>query len=239
MDETKKTVVITDLRSEEAKSAAVYLRENGYEVVTVPEDILLYHEEDLQAFADSVKDSLTGVIHPAPPMIKGGILDVTEEEWERASNEGAIAALIVTKVFCGIFREKKAGSLIFLNSIHAEKPVGKGILFSMNCGAADMLSREAVQDYASDGINIYFVERGILSHDDGKSDVTALYCGVDLRYPRREIPETGYLNGLLAFLLTDAAYPLTGSPIRADAGMTGFYNQHRNKVEGREYNVRK
>lgn len=235
MKDTDKIVVITDLRTEEAKSAAEYLSGLGYEIVTPPADVHLWKEEEIAAFAAPLKDRLYGVIHPAPPVTKGGILEVSEEDWERTSNEGAIAAFMVTKVFCTIFREKKGGALIFLNSIHAEKPMGKGILYSLNCGAVDMLSREAAQDYSESGVNVYFVEKGITDPEVGKSDVSALYYGVDLRYPRRKMPEAGYLNGLLAFLLTDAAYPLTGQPITADAGLTGFYNQHRFKVEGREY----
>ena len=235
MKDTDKIVVITDLRTEEAKSAAEYLSGLGYEIVTPPADVHLWKEEEIAALAAPLKDRLYGVIHPAPPVTKGGILEVSEEDWERTSNEGAIAAFMVTKVFCTIFREKKGGTLIFLNSIHAEKPMGKGILYSLNCGAVDMLSREAAQDYSESGVNVYFVEKGITDPEVGKSDVSALYYGVDLRYPRRKMPEAGYLNGLLAFLLTDAAYPLTGQPITADAGLTGFYNQHRFKVEGREY----
>ncbi len=235
MENNDKIVVITDLRTEEARGAKEYLTGLGYEVVTPPEDIHLWKEEELTAFAGPLKERLYGVIHPAPPITKGGILEVSEEDWERTSNEGAIAAFMVAKVFCTIFREKKGGTLIFLNSIHAEKPMGKGILYSLNCGAVDMLSREAAQDYSESGVNVFFVEKGITDPEAGKSDASALYYGVDLRYPRREMPKPDYLNGLLAFMLTDAAYPLTGQPVMADAGLTGFYNQHRFKVEGREY----
>ncbi len=235
MENTGKIVVITDLRTEPAKAAAEYLSGLGYEIVTPPDTVRLWKEEELTAFADPIKENLYGVIHPAPPIFKGGILEVTEEDWERESNQGAIAAFMVTKVFCGIFREKKGGTMIYLNSLHAEKPMGKGILFSLNCGAVDMLSREAAQDYSESGVNVFFVERGITTADDGRSNVSALYYGTDMRYPRRTTPKPDFLNGLLAFLLTDAAYPLSGQPIMCDAGMTGFYNQHRYKVEGREY----
>ena len=143
------------------------------------------------------------------------------------------------KVFGGLFREKKQGSIIFLNSIHAEKPVGKGLLYSTGCGAVDMLSKEAMQDYGPHGVNIYFVERGILEDDPGKSEVSALYYSVDLRYPVRQIPAPSYLNELLAFLLTPGARPLAGNPIHAEEGLLGFYGSHRDMVEGASYRIRK
>ena len=132
------TVIITDLRRREAQEAAADLGEAGFHVVTVPEGTDLWDEEALAAFAAPYQEDLVGVIHPAPPLVSGGILEITAEQWDQSAQEGAVAALVVTKVFCGIFREKGAGSFIFLNSFHAEKPVGKGLLFSIGCGAADM-----------------------------------------------------------------------------------------------------
>lgn len=232
-----KVVVITDLRFPEAQEVTSYLSEQGYDVRPVPAEVCLWDEAALTAFAEPFKGDLVGVIHPAPPKILGGIEEVTEEQWIQASNEGAIAAMIVTKVFCNIMREHRHGSMIYLNSIHSEKPVGKGFLFSTGCGAVQMLSKEVCQDYGEFDVNVYFVQRGILQEDaDAKSDSSPIYCGVDLRYPNRRWPEKNHLNGLLAFLLTDAAQPLTGATLAADNGFTGYYNQ-RHAVEGREYFV--
>ena len=236
---SKGRVIITDLRSASAREAKEYLSGLGYEVVTPPEDLKLWNEENLRVFAKDHQDHLIGVIHPAPPMMHGGILEITRAMWDQAMEEGPLSALIVMKVFGEIFREKKSGSMIFLNSIHSEKPVGKGLLFSTGCGAVEMLSKEAMQDYGPHGVGIYFVERGILEGDPGRSDVSALYCSVDMRYPARKIPAPSYLNELLAFLLTPGAYALAGNPIHAEEGLLGFYGSHRDKAEGGNYRVRK
>ena len=236
MEDNRRIVIITDLRTKEARDAASYLAGLGYDVRPVPEDIPLWDEEALRNWAQPFAAELRGVIHPAPPFLHGGIEEVTEEQWDKNSYEGPVAALIVTKVFGMILRESgKGGAIIYLNSIHAEKPAGKGLLFSIACGAVQMLNREINQDYGEFNVNTYFVQRGPTVNDpDGKSDISSLYYGVDLRYPQRKMPEEGYLNGLLAFLLTDAAAPLAGSDLRADGGFVGYYG-HRRKVEGRPY----
>ena len=137
-----------------------------------------------------------------------------------------MAAWCVTKVFGGIFREKKAGTLIYLNSFHAEKPVGYGFLFSAGCGAVQMLAREVNQDYGTSGVRSFFIQRGITPSDpDGRSDLSPIYYGVDLRYPERHMPQRGYLNALIAFLLTPGAAPLSGSDLRADGGMSMYYGE--------------
>ena len=231
----RKTVIFTGSQMAEAREAQAYLETLGYQTVTVPEEIRLWDEDALRAFAEPYAASLAGVVHPAPERIMGSVEEVSEEQWNRALNEGPLSAWCVTKVFCGIMKENGGGSMIYLNSIHAEKPVGNGALFSMGCGAVQMLAREANQDYGQFHVNTYFIQKGISPTDpDSKSPVSTVYFGVDLRYPTLKLPQEGYLNGLIAFLLTPEAEPLSGSDLRADGGMTMFYI-HRRKVEGRPY----
>ncbi len=231
----KQTVIFTDSRMAEAREAQSALKDLGYQVITVPEELCLWDENALRAFAEPYADSLLGVVHPAPDRILGSIESVSEEQWNRAVNEGPMAAWCATKVFCGLMKDHGGGSFIYLNSIHAEKPVGNGALFSMGCGAVQMLAREANQDYAQFNVRIYFVQKGITRTDpDSKSNVSAVYFGADLRYPQRELPRDGHLNGLIAFLLSPEAAPLSGADLRADGGMTMYYT-HRRRVEGRPY----
>ena len=231
----KQTVIFTSADMAEARDALAYLSSLGYQTVTVPRDVCLWDEDALRAFAAPYAPTLLGVVHPAPERILGSVESVTEAQWEQATNEGPLAAWCVTKVFCGLMKERGGGSMIYLNSIHAEKPVGYGALFSMGCGAAQMLCREANQDYGQFGVRTFFIQKGIASTDpDSKSPVSSAYFGVDLRYPQREMPEAGHLNGLIAFLLTAEAAPLSGADLRADGGMTMYYT-HRRKVEGRPY----
>lgn len=189
----------------------------------------------MRAFAEPLAQRLAGVIHPAPQRILGAVADVSAEDWNRAADEGPMAAWCATKVLCGIMRQNGGGSMIYLNSIHAEKPVGCGALYSMGCGATQMLAREAAQDYGQFGVRVFFIQKGVSETDpDSRSPVSTLYYGADLRCASRELPGPDALNGLIAFLMTEDAAPLTGADLRADDAMTLFYT-HRRKVEGRPY----
>lgn len=229
------TIVLTRDDMAEARAVRAHLQALGHRVETVPASVCLWDEAALRAFAQPLKDRLAGVIHPAPERIPGGIEEVSAEDWNRAADEGPMAAWCVTKVFCGLMQENGGGSMIYLNSIHAEKPVGHGALFSMGCGATQMLAREAAQDYGAFGVRVFFIQKGISQTDpDGKSPVSTLYYGADLRCASRRLPGADSLNGLVAFLLTDEAAALNGADLRADDAMTLFYT-HRRRVEGRPY----
>ena len=210
----------------EARDARAHLESLGWRVLTVPKAACLWDEAALAAFAEPLANDLAGVIHPAPRPILGSVESVGEADWDRAANEGPMAAWCVTKVFCGLMARNGGGAMIHLNSIHAEKPVGMGALFSMGCGAAQMLSREAAQDYGAFNVRTYFIQKGVSETDpDGRSPVSNLYFGVDRRYPGRRLPGAGYLNDLIAFLLTPGAAALNGGDLRADGGMTLYYVQ--------------
>ena len=235
-----KTVIITDLRTREAREAESYLSGLGYSVRSVPPDLPLWDEEALSAFAASLDDSLCGVIHPAPPLFLSPLLETSEQDFARARDEGPMAAWCVAKVFGGLFRARGDGCLIFLNSVHAEKPVGHGFLFSAGCAAVQMLAREINQDYGVSGVRSYFIQRGPSETDpEGRTPLSTFYCGVPLHYPARRYPAPDGLNALLAFLLSPASAPLAGSDLRADGGMTMYYGERVTAEQAEEIHQRR
>ena len=223
-----KTVVITDVRSLQARALIPFLSGLGYQVQVPPEGCCLWKEDEVRTFADACPRPLAGVIHPAPPFLRCGLEEASEKTVARARDEGPLAAWCVAKVFCDVLSAQGGGSLIFLNSVHAEKPMGYGFLFSAGCGAVQMLSREISQDAGTAGVRSFFVQRGPMEGDpDLKSDISHFYYGAGQRYPLRSLPAADQLNDLVAFLLTPAAAPLAGSDLRADGGMTMYYGERR------------
>ena len=220
------TIVITSLKSAEMKSLRAYLSGQGHQVLTPPEDCCLWKEADVRAFASACPEHLSGIIHPAPPPFQCSLENADEETVARARDEGPLAAWCVTKIFGERLRAQGRGSLIYVGSIHAEKPMGYGFLFSGGCGAVQMLNREANQDYGTSGVQTFYLQRGPISSDpDLSNDLTHIFSGTALRYPARKLPGEDSLNRLIAFLLTPSAAMLAGSDLRADGGMTMYYGE--------------
>ena len=236
MDKNKNIVVLTDMRPAEMISAEAALKEAGYEVRRVPENVCLWDEEALRNWTEPFKAEITGVIHPAPPKILTTLTGFTREEWDRNTNEGPLAAFVVSKVFSLIFRETGGGAIIHLSSMHAERPVGNGYLFSFSCAAAENLCKEIATDYGVFHVRPYFVMRGPSESDpDMRSNLSELYFGVSNRFSERSYPDEEALNALLKFLLTDEAALLVGAPISADGGYLGYYHGRRFDNEGRPH----
>ena len=149
------SVVITDLRTPQMRSAREYLLSQGWQVLSPPDGCRLWKEAEVRAFAAACPEDLSGVIHPAPPVFQCSLEQAEEETVAAARDEGPLAAWCVTKVFGERFRARGGGTLIYCGSVHAEKPMGYGFLFSGGCGAVQMLNREANQDYGTSGVRTY------------------------------------------------------------------------------------
>ena len=183
--------------------------------------------ESITQYFDTV--DLHAVIIPEPEHIGVSIEDANDEQWDEAFNKGALISMLMTRAAGEHFKaQNHGGAIIYLGSIHTEKPTGGDFLFSIQCSAAQLMCREAALAYGKYGVNCFYVQRGIIDSDIEKVGVISnIYSSTGLRYPKLQTPEADYLNGLIDFLLTDAASPLNGSDIKADEGLTMYYGNRR------------
>jgi NAD(P)-dependent dehydrogenase (short-subunit alcohol dehydrogenase family) len=230
-----KLVFISDDRCPVARTAAAELVKQGYQVVlndmggnAVPgtEKVTL----DLADFAvlDACFASFGGafyaVIHPAPPPVQATIETASDEQWQAAFMQGAQASMQLTRAAGKHLTAMGRGKVIYLGTIHADKPMGNGFLHTMGQSATQMLCREATLDFGRSDVHCFYVQRGVIAEDMGnKNDYSHLYYSPTTRYPKQCLPETSSYNELILFLLSSGSGPLSGTDLRADEGMTMYY----------------
>ncbi len=233
-----KTIFISDNREPAAVLAAEYLHESGYHVIlndlggkkaSVCENSSLDVTDYavLHRYFSSFSPDFYGIIIPAPPVHIVSIETADEAIWETSMRAGALSSMILTRAAGEILAENGSGVIIYLGSIHAEKPTGCSFVFSAACSAVQMLCREAALDFGAEGVNCFYLQRGVMEHDLGnKNKYTNIYCRPERRYPQKRLPSQDSLNGLILFLLTGAAGPLNGADLRADEGFVMYYGNH-------------
>lgn len=233
-----KTIFISDNREPVAVRAAEYLYESGYHVilndlggkkVSVCENSSLDVTDYavLHRYFSSFKPDFCGIIIPAPPVQVISIETADESVWETSMRAGALSSIILTRSSGEIMAENGSGAIIYLGSIHAEKPTGCSYVFSTACSAVQMLCREAALDFGAEGVNCFYLQRGVMEHDlRNKNKYSNIYCRPERRYPKKRLPSEDSLNGLILFLLSDAAGPLNGADLRADEGFVMYYGNH-------------
>lgn len=231
MEENRRQILLTR-RTPRAEALVPGLSGLGYEPLFVPEELSLWDESALSRFARE-HPLLRAVVHPDPQFISKPLEKVTREDFAEQRRQGPLSAFAVTRAFSEYFRLKHAGSIIYLSSVHAEKPAGHGALYSMVCGAEQMLCREANQEYGPDGVRYFFLQLPPEDTDtDRRSPVSNYYFAPEKRAPQKHLTSPEELLGVLAFLLTPAAAPLSGQDLCLDGGLTQFYTARPPREEG-------
>ena len=118
-----------------------------------------------------------------------------------------------------------AGAILFIGSIHAEKPTGSSFAYSAAMGAVQMLSREASLALGRHGIRVNHIQLGPVLGDDERfrSGISTLYEDYRYKVPGTELVTYDDLARLVIFLAGDEAKAINGADIRLDGGFLNHY----------------
>jgi len=223
----KKYVYFNSTEDIVASEVAKHLEAIGYTPIVSGTGIDLTSAESVGRFLEPYGDDLAGAVLVNPDIMRGTIEDVTDEMWDKARDVFPMAMLNLTQVTGRMLSHNQRGSIIYLNSIHAEKPIGNGLLYTMGCAAVQMLCREAAIVYGSQNVGVYNIMRGIVEGEDNyfTSEYSPIYHNGELRFPKEKLPSAKSLNELCAFLLSGGAYILNGTDLQADEGFRLYFGK--------------
>jgi glucose 1-dehydrogenase len=148
-----------------------------------------------------------------------------EDRFLEILNANAKSAFLCAQAVGKQMAAKQSGSIIFVSSIHAEKPTGSSFAYSASKGAVKMLTLEASLILGRHDINVNVIEMGPVEGDDAvfKSDISSLYDHYRYKIPNAVPGTYGDLAELALFLCTDEARYVNGADIRLDGGFLMHY----------------
>lgn len=224
----KKYVFFNNKSDIVSSEVARHIAEQEYTPVFA-DDIDFTSEQSIADFLEPYKSELAGAVLANPAPIYGEIEAATDDMWNTARDSFALSMLNLTQAVGKIFAKKRSGSIIYLNSIHADKPLGNGFLYTMGCAAVQMLCREAALIYGAKGVGCYNIMRGIVEGEESyfTSEYSSIYHNAEVRFPKEKLPSAKSLNELCAFLLSGGAYILNGTDLQADEGFRLYYGKSR------------
>jgi glucose 1-dehydrogenase len=133
----------------------------------------------------------------------------------------------------GSQRVIEGGRLIFVSSIHDEKPTGVSFAYSAAKGALLMLAREAALDLGRRGVAVTVVEVGPVAGDDRRfaSELSDVYRDFQRKIPSTQLGTPDDIAHLVGFLALPASAFLNGANIRLDGGFSLHYMDHQMRQE--------
>ena len=122
-------------------------------------------------------------------------------------------------------RGEEDATLLFISSIHGEKPSTSVPLYSVACGGINMLVKEAALDFGRLGIRVNQLRCGPLDGDPElfMSTEHPLYNDSDKKVPRGYLGKPQEIASAALFLCSDGASFINGATLTADGGFLGFY----------------
>jgi Dehydrogenases with different specificities (related to short-chain alcohol dehydrogenases) len=192
----------------------------------------LCSSRDLSTTLDQAEELLGPVdvmIHNCCAISPASVECCEETEFVEIMQKNVKSAFFCTQELGKRMAERGFGSIIFVSSIHNEKPTGSSFAYSTSQGAVKMLAHEAALFLGRSGIRVNVIEMGPVEGSDMtfQSPVSGLYDDYRYKVPGAKLGTDNDLAELAFFLAGEEAGYLNGADIRLDGGFLLHYMDHR------------
>lgn len=165
------------------------------------------------------------LIHSHNRILCSPIEETKEEEFLDVLNDNAKSAFFCTQASAREMIKQGEGKILYLSSIHDEKPTGCAFAYSVSKGAVSMLCREAALDLGKYNIQVNLLEIGPVPEDPDRYQSRYSYIYEDCL---KKIPDGKYCTqaGAAEFavsVLEERTGCLNGECIRLDRGYLLHY----------------
>jgi len=165
-------------------------------------------------------------VHAAKSLKETTLEACTDEIWQKELDENVKTAFVTTRVVGpAMVRAGIKGKVLYISTIHKEKPNAKYPLWSISAGAIGMLMADASLEFGRFGINCNLIEAGPMAGDDQVFDnpVSGIYYNLDIKVPRGSAGAAEEIVKPALFLTSDDASYINGASLRVDGGFIGTY----------------
>jgi NAD(P)-dependent dehydrogenase (short-subunit alcohol dehydrogenase family) len=149
-------------------------------------------------------------------------LDITAADYDAVLDVSLRGTLYASQAVLPTMREQKAGSIVCISSVSAQR--GGGILGGPHYSAAKAgvlgLARAMAREYGIDNVRVNCVTPGLIATDINKGLIPPERMkGILEGIPLNRIGEPGDVAGCVVFLASDLAKYLTGVTLDVNGGM--------------------
>ena len=216
-------VVVADILDDLGRQVEAEIAEAGGEATYVHLDVTSEAEwEEAVRVAVEGYGKLDILVNNAGILIRAGVEDTTEEDWDRVMDINAKGVFLGTKAAIPAMRDAGGGSIINISSVAGLQGSPQSAAYSSTKGAVRLLTKSTAIQYAKENIRCNSVHPGII-YTDMTSDSLDTEEGQRNwmhRVPLRRLGQSeDVANGVL-FLASDESSYMTGSELVIDGGIT-------------------
>jgi NAD(P)-dependent dehydrogenase (short-subunit alcohol dehydrogenase family) len=149
----------------------------------------------------------------------------TDEDVFRSLNYNLKSAFLLTQSAGRWMKDHGGGNILYLTSIHNEKPTGMDFAYGMAKGGLEMLAAESALDLGGYHVKVNVIRWGGIEGDDElfHSELSPLYDNMKLKILTGEAGNYDQVAELAYYLSSDACPPINGQSITVDGGFLRTY----------------
>ena len=217
-------VVFGDILDESGKQVEAEIHEAGGEATYVHLDVT--REDDWRTAVNTAIDrygKLDILVNNAGILIRKGIEDTTEEDWDRIMGVNAKGAFLGTKHSIPAMRQAGGGSIVNISSTAGlvASPSGSAS-YTASKGAVRLLTKSTAVQYAKEGIRCNSIHPGPIDTDMIQEPLTDP-AKLEERMQRLPMGRVGTADEIaygVLYLASEEASFVTGSELVIDGGTT-------------------
>ena len=217
-------VVFGDILDESGKQVELETHEAGGEAAYVHLDVT--REDDWRTAVNTAIDrygKLDILVNNAGILIRKGIEDTTEEDWDRIMGVNAKGAFLGTKHCIPAMRQAGGGSIVNISSTAGlvASPSGSAS-YTASKGAVRLLTKSTAVQYAKEGIRCNSIHPGPIDTDMIQETLTDS-AKLEERMQRLPMGRVGTADEIaygVLYLASEEASFVTGSELVIDGGTT-------------------
>ncbi|WP_068786210.1 SDR family NAD(P)-dependent oxidoreductase [Paenibacillus phocaensis] len=207
-------------------------KESGSRVIVRNVDLSTgANANELVQQAERELGGLDVLLHNNDQLIPLSVEAGSEASFREVMNTNAKSALLCTQAAGKAMAARESGCILFITSIHAEKPTGSSFAYSASKGAVKMLAKEAALELGRHGIRVNTIEAGPMEGDDERfrSTRTTLYRSYVTKVPNARLVTAEEIANAARFLVSSEASDVNGADLRLDGGFLLHYMDHKMK----------
>ena len=160
------SVVIGDILDDAGRQVEAEIAESGGSATYVHLDVTSESEwNDAVSAAVERYGKLDILVNNAGILIRAGVEDTTEEDWDRIMDINAKGVFLGTKAAIPAMREAGGGSIINISSVAGLQGSPGAAAYSSTKGAVRILTKSTAVQYATENIRCNSVHPGLIYTD--------------------------------------------------------------------------
>lgn len=157
-------VVCVDLDCDLAEEAAKTIRDEGYEAIGMAGNAT--KSDDMKAAVDATVEhfgQIDMLLNNVGIVVRGGVVDLSEEDWDRAFNVNLKSAFLSMKHAIPAMTKSGGGSVVNISSISSIRYLNKPyVAYYTTKAAMNHMTRVTAAQYAPDQIRVNAILPGLM-----------------------------------------------------------------------------